>query len=308
MMRILISGSSGLIGSALCDAFAARGWSFVRLIRFQNCAEGMQNTDALTWEPEHLRIGDVERLEGFDAIIHLGGANIAAKRWTKKRKEVLRTSRIRSTSTLASAIQQLQSPPRLFLCASATGYYGNRGDELLTEKSAAGTGFLAQLGIEWEDAAFLASSDQTRVVTARFGIVLDKRGGALKKMLPVFTRGLGGRLGTGRQFWSWISLEDATRALLHIIDNPDLKNSVNVTSPDPVTNEQFTQNLAAILRRPARLPVPGFLLQLLMGELASEALLASARVMPEKLIQCGFQFNHPTFESAMSAIFKHKAV
>jgi hypothetical protein len=262
----------------------------VRLVRREIRAD-----DEICWNPDegHLDIAD---LGSVDAVLHLGGKNIVSGRWTKKTKMELRASRIRSTALLAQSLVQMEKPPRVFVCASAVGIYGDRGDEQLDEDSALGTGFLSELCREWEAAAII---EETRVVHARFGIVLSVAGGALAKMLLPFKMGLGGRLGTGRQYMSWIALDDAVAALAHIIEHENMRGPVNMVAPEPQRNADFTRELGRILRRPTPFPVPAFALRLALGEMADEALLASQRVEPKKLLAGEFHFAHPQLADAL---------
>jgi hypothetical protein len=241
----------------------------------------------------------LDALEGLAAAVHLSGASLAAHRWTPAYKRSLWVSRVESTRALAVALAGLRRPPNVLIVASATGIYGNRGDELLDERSHPGSGFLSDLCVEWEAAAQPAVDAGIRVVHTRFGVVLGQGSGALANMLPLFRLGLGGRLGSGRQWMSWVSLPDAVAAILFAMDTSELAGAVNVTSPNPVTNAQFTQTLARTVHRPALLPAPAFALRLALGEMADEALLASARVYPSRLISSGFQFAHPTIAVAL---------
>ena len=240
-------------------------------------------------------------LEGSLAAIHLSGASVAGHRWTEAYKRELIASRVDSTRALAMSLAKLRNPPSTLLVASATGFYGNRGDELLTEDSAPGEGFLANVCRQWEAAAQPAVDAGIRVIHLRFGVVLGPGPGALEKMLPIFRLGLGGKLGSGRQWISWISLADVIAAILFALDTPSLAGPINLTSPQPVTNAEFTQALGQQLRRPAILPVPAFAIRLAFGQMADEALLASARVIPARLQSARFQFAHPTIDKAFAA-------
>ncbi len=292
--RILITGASGLIGSALARRLEEDGSEVVRLGR----RNGTEPANGLCWDPANgeLRGSD---LEGFDAVVHLAGENLAAGRWTDARMCALRESRVAGTHLLCSRLADLSQPPKVLVNASAIGFYGSRGEEVLTEASAAGTGFLAELGGLWEKAAAPVIGVGIRVVYARFGIVLSANGGALGKMVPLFRFGLGGVLGNGNQFWSWIEIGDAVRALVHILRHEALSGPVNVVSAQPVSNREFTQVLGKVLSRPTVFPVPAPILRCAVGRMADEALLASQRVAPEKLIGSGYVFRHPGLESAM---------
>ena len=239
-----------------------------------------------------------EVVSGYDAVIHLSGESVAG-RWTAAKKARIRESRVVSTKNLSEALVRYEKPPKTFLCASAIGYYGNRGDEVLTEPSPSGTGFLSDVCREWEAATHTAANAAIRTVNLRIGLVLSRNGGALQQMLLPFSLGLGGKIGSGRQWWSWIHIEDFVAAVHHILRDNSLGGPVNMTSPNPVTNAEFTRTLAKVLKRPAILPVPAFAARLAFGELADEALLASARVEPKTLITNGFEFKFPQLRSAL---------
>jgi uncharacterized protein (TIGR01777 family) len=246
-------------------------------------------------------------LEGFAAAIHLSGANVAAHRWTAAYKREMTSSRVQSTRALAETLAGLRNPPQTFLIASAIGIYGNRGDELLDESSAPGSGFLADLCQQWEAAAQPAVDAGIRVVHLRFGVILGPGPGALAKMLPIFRLGLGGPLGSGRQWLSWISLDDVIAAILFILDTPTLAGPVNLTAPHPVTNAEFTRALSVAVHRPAVLPAPAFALRLALGQMADAALLSSARAVPSRLLASRFQFAHPNVEQALAAALPPQA-
>lgn len=291
-MKILVAGSSGLIGTALCSRLERAGHEVVRLVR-RSPVQG-----EVRWDPE---AGELEQnaLEGIEAAVHLGGRNIAAGRWTASVKAQLRQSRVQTTELLATRLAGMAALPRVLICASAVGLYGHRRDEELDEESAPGEGFLAELGRAWEEASAPAVEAGIRVVQARLGIVLSPRGGALGKMLLPFRLGLGGKIGNGQQYVSWISLEDAAAALLYILENDALRGPVNLTAPQPATNAELTQMLGRVLRRPTLLPLPAFVAKLFLGELAEEGLLASQRVRPKRLLEAGFEFVHPELEGAL---------
>ena len=299
-MKILLSGSSGLIGSALAAALAGEGHSVVRLarpsrsLRFAATAQ----EQAVQWNPSTGILAAME-LEGMEAVVHLAGENIASGRWTRARKERIRRSRVDGTDLLTRTLAQLARPPRVLVCASAIGYYGSRGEELLTEESAPGAGFLAGLVQEWEDATAPARESGIRIVSLRFGVVLSSNGGALAKMLIPFRAGFGGRVGSGRQYMSWIALDDAVTAVCHVIDNEALTGAVNAVAPNPVTNGEFARALGQALRRPALLPLPAWAARLVMGEMAEELLLASTRVEPRKLLDSGCSFGFPELAGAL---------
>ena len=291
-MKILVAGSSGLIGTALCSRLEREGHEVVRLVRRQP-ARG-----ELRWDPEAGAL-EQEALEGIEAAVHLGGRNIVAGRWTATFKAQLRQSRVQTTQLLATRLAGLAAPPRVLVCASAVGIYGNRRDEELDEESSTGEGFLAELGRAWDGASAVAAEAGIRVVQARLGIVLSRRGGALAKMLLPFRLGVGGKIGDGRQYVSWISLEDAVAALIYAVENDALRGPVNLTAPQPVTNAELTRTLGRVLRRPTLLPLPAFAAKLLLGELAEEGLLASQRVRPTRLLEAGFEFAYPELEGAL---------
>lgn len=295
-MNILITGSTGLIGSALVPALKASGYRITRLVRRLD----QYSTGFARWDPAQ-GPPDPAALSNADAIIHLAGESISSHRWSSEQKTRIRDSRVTSTTLLAAALAALESPPRVLICASAVGYYGNRGDEQLSESSAPGTGFLADVCQAWEGATAPAAERGIRVVNTRFGVVLSGNGGALPRMLTPFRLGLGGIVGSGRQFMSWISLDDAVNAIIHALTTDSLRGPVNVVAPNPVNNAEFTRTLAAILSRPAFLPLPAFAVRLLFGEMGEELLLSSARVLPHKLLDSGFVFRYPLLYDALGA-------
>lgn len=295
--RVVLSGASGMLGGSLRRALAALGTPTLQLVRSETAAQGQ-----LPWNPAATRaVADPGALEGCAAAVHLSGANVAGQRWTAAYRREMMASRVDSTRALATLLAGLRTPPQALLVASAVGYYGDRGDELLDETSLPGKGFFADLCRQWEAAAQPAVEAGIRVVHLRFGVVLGPGPGALARMLPIFRLGLGGRLGSGRQWMSWISVEDAMRALLFVLETPSLAGPVNLTAPSPVTNADFTRLLARQLRRPAFLPAPAFALRLALGQMADEALLASTRAVPSRLLVEGFRFAHPTVDKALAA-------
>ncbi|NOY05419.1 MAG: TIGR01777 family protein [Chlorobi bacterium] len=293
-MKVLVSGSTGLIGSALVSLLRSKGYEVIRLVR----EKSLPDENATYWDIPSGHI-ETKELEGMDAVVHLTGANLSAGRWTEKRKAAFHESRVRATRVLSDALAGLERPPGVFISASAIGYYGNRGSEKLSEDSPSGTGFLAELCRQWEDATNPAKAKGIRVVTARIGVVLSPRGGALKKLLPFFRLGLGGKMGGGAQYMSWISIHDLVRAFQYCLSHEDLCGLVNFVAPNPVTNAEFTRALATACRRPALLPVPGWVLKLMFGEMAEETILSSARVLPEKLRASGFDFHFPELQKAL---------
>lgn len=293
-MRIAVSGASGLVGSALVPFLTTAGHQVVRLVR----SEPRPNSDELQWAPDR-GIQDPARFEGIEAVIHLAGANIADGRWTPERKRLIRESRVKGTSALCEALAGLSSPPKVLICASAIGYYGSRGAEVLGEESAPGTGFLAEVCKEWEAATQPVEMKGIRVAHARMGAVLTSAGGALAKMLLPFQLGIGGVVGDGSQYMSWITLDDVMSALHHVLTTEDVQGAVNIVAPTPVTNREFTKTLGRVLKRPTILPVPAFAVRLGFGEMADELLLASTRVEPKRLLETRYEFRYPTLEEAL---------
>jgi uncharacterized protein (TIGR01777 family) len=294
-MNILVSGSTGLVGTALIPLLTAGGHEVVRLVRAKSHSP---SKELIGWNPESSYI-DAGGLEGLGAIVHLAGEPIAAGRWNTLKKARIRDSRVRGTQLLCEALAHTASPPAVLICASAIGYYGDRGEEVLTEESANGTGFLADVCREWEAAAEPARQKGIRVVNLRFGVILSARGGALAKMLTPFKLGLGGIIGSGRQFMSCIALDDCVAVIQHVLVNQSLAGPVNVVGPTPVTNHEFTKTLGRVLGRPTIFPMPAFAARLALGEMADELLLSSNRVEPKKLLTSGFQFQHPALEAAL---------
>ena len=295
-MNILLTGASGFIGSALISRLSKSGHRVVPLRRVSSVG----SEAGPTWNPAAGQIR-LEPSGPLDAVVHLAGENIA-QRWTPTAKARIRASRLDATRLLCEALARLPQPPRVLICASATGFYGDRGEEVLDEKSAPGNGFLPEVCQAWEAAADAAQQRSIRVVHLRLGIVLARHGGALAKMLPVFRLGLGGSLGTGRQYWSWIALEDLLRVVELALQDDRLSGPVNAVSPEAATNADFTRALARALRRPACLRVPAFVVKLIFGEMGREALLASARVRPAHLIESRFEFRFPQLDSAFGHV------
>ena len=290
-MRILITGSSGLIGSVLIQLLKGQGHQVVRLVR-RTVALG---EDAAVWDPAAGKL-ETSALEQTDAVIHLAGENIGAAHWNDKRKERMRESRVGGTRLLSESLAQLAVTPRVLVSASAVGYYGSRGDDVLTEDSQPGADFLAEVCRDWESATEPARQKGVRVVNLRIGMVLSAKGGALPAMLPPFKAGVGGKLGDGRQFVSWIAIDDLTRAISHAISTESLSGPVNAVSPNPVRNVEMTKALGKVLRRPTFFSVPAFALRLLLGEMADALLLSSQRAQPRRLLDTGFTFQFPDFE------------
>jgi uncharacterized protein (TIGR01777 family) len=296
-MRVMIAGSSGLIGQALRSHLTDSGHHVVTVVR----RPVRPGESALRWNPEAGTI-DTGSLESVEAVVNLAGAGIGDSRWSDARKRVLVESRTRSTALLAHALAGLDHPPRVLVNASAIGFYGDRGDEVLTEQSSAGNDFLASLCVRWEAETAPAAEAGIRVICARTGLVLSKQGGALSKLLPLFRFGLGGRFGSGSQWWSWITLDDEIRAIQWLLES-DVRGPVNLSAPRPVTNREFTRVLSGVLSRPARLPVPRFGPRLVLGsELADALLFTSARVQPAVLESSGFAFSHGDLEAGLRSM------
>ena len=292
-MKVLVSGSTGLIGTALVRSLESSAHHVTRLVR----PGSTRTPDGIAWDPASDSL-DARQLEGFDAVIHLSGENVASRRWSAEQKARVRDSRVRSAELLANALAGLDSPPEILACASATGYYGDRGDEILNEDVGAGSDFLADVSAEWEGATSPAADAGIRVVNMRISVVLTAAGGMVATVGPIFRLGLGGRLGSGAQYLSWISREDIVRAIEWILQHDDLRGPVNLCSPNPVTNSEFTRTLGSVLRRPALFPVPRFALRITQGEI-TDMLLASVRAEPAKLSASGFEFHHPRLEDAL---------
>ena len=293
-MRILISGSTGLIGRGVARKLESSGHEVVRLLRPGSPGGGA----GIVWDPLDGRL-DVSALEGFDAVIHLAGENIADRRWSEAQKRRIRDSRVSGTTLLATTLTQLDSPPAVLACASAGGFYGNRGDDLLADDAPAGSDFLADVTRQWEAAASTASEAGIRVVNLRIGVVLTAAGGMLKRVLPIFRLGLGGRLGPGSQFMSWITRNDLVDAIEWCIHHDELAGGVNISSPNPATNLEFTRALARAVGRPAVLFVPEFALRIVQGDLA-DVVLSSIRMDPRLLASSGFEFKHESIDTALA--------
>ena len=294
-MKVLISGSTGLIGSALISALATAGHDVVRLVRSAPKSDGSE----VYWDPESERI-DTVGLEGMDAVVHLAGENVGSGRWTRAKKARIFDSRVKGTRLLCESLANLNHPPQVLVCASAIGYYGSRGAEVMNEGSASGTGFLADVCRKWEIATEFVGHAEIRVVNLRMGIVLSLAGGPLEKMLPPFKMGVGGILGKGRQYMSWIALDDAVGAIHHTLVTDSLQGPVNNVAPYPVTNREFTKALGRVLRRPTLFPLPSFGLRIMFGrEIANELFLSSTRVEPARLLETGYAFQYPRLEDAL---------
>ncbi len=294
-MKVAVTGSSGLIGSSLISFLSKKDVTVSRILR-----ENPEDNE-ISWKPEG---GDWDSAfaGGIDGIVHLAGENIASGRWTRKKKEKIRNSRIEGTKKLCEHILKLPTTPSVFVCASAIGYYGDRGVEFLNEGSPRGSGFLPDVCLGWEEAAESVSKAGIRVVNVRFGIVLSKDGGALAKMLTPFKMGMGGKIGSGTQYMSWVAMDDVTGAIYHTLVTDSLKGAVNVTAPNPVTNKEFTNTLGKVLNRPTVMPMPAFAARLAFGEMANDLLLASTKVAPKRLSDSGYDFQYPELENALKHV------
>lgn len=291
-MKIIISGSTGLIGIALIDYFSEKQNNITRLVRKKS-----DSGDSAYWNYKSGKI-ELEKLENADVIIHLAGENLVGF-WTNAKKDEIKYSRIKGTEFLVKSVGKLKTKPKTFICASAIGIYGNRGSERLNEESMPGDGFLAEVAKDWEAATKTLVDDNIRVINLRIGIVLARQGGALQKMLLPFKLGLGGKLGSGKQFMSWIVLDDLVSAVDYIIGNPEITGPVNIVSPGPVTNEQFTKSLGKALNRPAIMKVPSFILKSTLPEMADEMFLSSTRAYPDVLLRSGFKFRYDNLETSL---------
>ncbi|MEZ6044650.1 MAG: TIGR01777 family oxidoreductase [Planctomycetaceae bacterium] len=298
-MKIAITGASGLVGSALTRFLESKGDQVFPVTRSRNDSK----LEAVHWDINKGEI-EKEKLEGIDAVVHLAGESIASGRWTPELKKKIVESRVKGTRLIAETLAELENPPEVLVSSSATGYYGDRGDLQLTEVSPPGTGFLPETCVAWEEATKAASDAGIRVVMIRTGLVLSKEGGALEKMLTPFKLGVGGRIGDGKQFWSWIALEDLVRVMHFAITHKQLSGPVNGTAPCPVTNQEFTKTLGKVLKRPTLIPVPAFLARTALGEMADDLLFASANVIPAKLEEHGFLFELFSLEDALRSILK----
>lgn len=290
-MQIAVTGSSGFIGSALVGALTTSGHRVTRLVR-------RPGSGVVAWDSTS-GVATSDVLEGLEAVVHLAGESLTSGRWTPEKKDAIRESRVLGTRRLCDFLMRLPAPPSTVVCASAIGYYGHRGDERLTETSDSGTGFLSEVCREWEAACQPALQAGARVVHLRLGMVLSPKGGAMARLLPPFRCGLGGRLGSGAQWMSWIALDDVVGAIQHVLTAPAVRGPVNLTAPHPVTNRDFTAALGRVLHRPTILPVPAVALRLALGQMADELLLASTRVLPSALLACRYPFRYPRLDDAL---------
>ena len=296
-MKILVTGSHGLVGSALVPELVNAGHRVVRMVR----PPMKPSENEVLWDPQS---GFVEKneLEGLDAVVHLAGENISTGRWTEKKKASIRDSRVKGTKLLAEALAGLKNKPKVLASASAIGFYGSRGTEVINEKSASGSGFLAETCAEWEEEAEPAQKAGINVVYLRFGVILSIKGGALAKMLLPFKLGVGGKIGSGYQYLSWVSINDAINAIKHVLNSKNFSGPFNIVSQQPVTNLEFTKALGKVLSRPTVFPLPAFAARLAFGEMADELLLSSACVIPSRLIKSGFSFKHNNLEEALRSL------
>ena len=297
-MKLVVAGGSGLIGSALIKDALSKKHEVIQLVRHKP-----KHQHEVQWNPDKFEV-EIDALNDATAIINLSGAGVGDKRWTKNYKKLILTSRVNATKTLAEAITRLNNPPSVFVSSSAIGFYGDTAENAVDENAELGEGFLSDVVFNWEYAAQKVKQHKIRVVHPRTSLVMSKRGGVLKKVLPIFKLGLGGKLGNGKQFWSYISLEDEIRAIYHLINDSRLTGGVNLSTPNPVTNKEFTKSLASALNRPAFLSVPSLALKIALGEFSIEVL-GSSRVLPSKLIASGFKFNHPDILSTLNSALKY---
>jgi uncharacterized protein (TIGR01777 family) len=303
-MKILITGSTGLVGAALSQELKGAGHTVCRLVRPETNVAALRGSDGfdVKWDPATGELGGAA--VGADAVVNLGGASIADARWTPERKKMLRSSRVETTRALVMALSKMAARPRVLVSASAIGYYGNRGDEILREDSAPGSDFLSEIAKEWEAEASKAEALGIRVVLARIGIVLARDGGALPQMARPFRLGIGGKIGSGQQWMSWISLADVVAILKFCLENGEARGAVNLVSPQPVRNAEFTSAVAKALHRPALFAAPAFALRLAMGEMADALLLSSQRVVPAQLEKVGYSFLEPDLTAALATLFR----
>ena len=293
-LHILMSGASGVVGSSLIPFFTTGGHRVTRLVRRTN----LRDENERFWDPQK-GVLDLQDTDNFDVVIHLSGENIGQGWWTPQKKKRIIDSRNMTTSLIAETIARLKKPPRAFLCASAIGYYGDRGNEVMTEENECGADFISNVCDEWEQAAFPAQEKGIRTVLLRIGMVLSPVGGALKRLLPSFNLGLGGKVGSGEQYMSWISMDDMIGTIYHAINDATLSGPINIVAPDPVSNLELVRTLGRVISRPSLFTLPAWLIKLVFGEMGQEILLASTRVKPEKMTTAGYRFRHPDLEGAL---------
>lgn len=297
-MKILISGASGLVGTHLIPTLIAKGHSVYKLVR-----KTPQSADEIQWDAMKGFSDEAQaQLEGFDAVVHLAGDNVASENWSDEKKRKIRESRTVGTKVLVDALRKCENPPKILVSASAIGFYGDRKDEILTEDSAKGEGFFPEVCDEWEQEANKATEFGARVVNPRIGIVLSRDGGALEKMLTPFKFGIGGTIGSGKQYMSWIALDDLIKIIHFALETQDLNGAVNATAPNPVTNEEFTKTLGDVLGRPTFIPIPAFGIKFLFGEMGERLLLEGCRVIPKRLQDAGFEFEFTDLEKALKHV------
>ena len=294
IQSVAISGATGLVGTALTELLTSEGKSVAAISR----RDGGSYQDTIKWDPA-TGLTNPARLEGVDAVVHLAGENIAGARWNDTVKRRILNSRVEGTRSLVESIAAVEKRPKVLVSASAIGIYGDRGAQELTEDSEAGTGFLADVCKGWEEEANKAKDLGLRVVNVRIGVVLSPKGGALAKMLLPFKLGMGGIVGSGKQYWSWIGLHDLTRVIAYCVNNDAIEGPVNAVSPQPLTNKAFTKDVGAVLSRPTIFPLPAFMAKLVLGEMAQDLLLASSRVLPTRLLGAGFEFSHPELQDCL---------
>ena len=302
-MKIIVTGASGLIGSRLVPFLQGKGHNITRFVRDGARAEQKDGTLAIEWNPQRGEL-DATKLEEHDTIVHLAGEPVAEGRWTDEKKRRIRDSRVRGTSLLAAKLAECANPPHTFISASAVGFYGDRGDEILREESTSGTDFLAGVCREWEEVTEAAKEKGIRVVHARLGVVLSPDGGALAKLVTPFKMGVGGKIGSGEQYMSWIAIDDAVEALHHAVTNVQLAGATNVVAPNPVTNSEFTEILGRVLERPTLFTVPKFAARLAFGEMVDATVLTSQRALPARLLATNFVFKYPELEGAMRHLLR----
>jgi len=305
-MKIAVTGSTGLVGSSLVPFLTTQGHSVKRFVRAASNSSPTAPGESAVWNPATGAL-DVADLEGCEAVVHLAGENIGSSRWNDEKKKQMRDSRINSTKLLVERMSQMKEPPKVFLCASAIGYYGDSGDTILSEKSEKGKGYLADLCDEWEQTAKVAQKAGIRVVNYRLGVILSPKSGALQKMLLPFQMGGGGLIGSGKQYFSWIAIDDVIGSILHCLLTPSLSGPVNAVAPNTVSNEEYTHALGSVLQRPTILPMPAFAARMAFGEFADECLLASQRVVPDLLNQTAYQFRYRNIEPALRHLLGKEA-